>query len=137
MLSLATRARNVAGDAIVDLIDGGTGGDMGYMEIRDGEKPSSPQVAAPGVLLATLPMSNPAFGDFVNGRSQANDITSDTDIAENGIAGWFRVYDRDGLAVLDGTITVIGEGGDIEFESINFIRGGTVILDGLEAIMPQ
>lgn len=137
MLSLATRARNVAGDAIVDLIDGGTGGDMGYMEIRDSEKPSSPQVAAPGVLLSTLSMSNPAFGDFVNGRSQANDITSDTNIAENGIAGWFRVYDRDGLAVLDGTITAIGEGGDIEFESVNFIKGGTVILDGLEAIMPQ
>lgn len=137
MVTLATRSRNAAGNAIVDLIDEGTARSTGYMEVRDGDKPSTPQVAAPGVLLATLTLSNPAFANFANGRSQADDIASDTDIAENGIASWFRVYNRDGLAVLDGTITPVGEGGDIEFESVNFIKGGTVIIDGLEAVMPQ
>lgn len=136
-ININTQARNEAGDAIVDLIDAGSSNPNGYMEIRTGSKPSSPQVAATGTLLATNAFSNPAFGNFTNGSSIANVIADDTNVSATGTAGWFRIYDRDGNAVIDGDISVTGGGGDITFDNINFIAGGTVTITNLTATMPQ
>jgi len=134
-ISLATIARNSAGNSIVDLIDIGTLHDSGYIEIRDGTRPSSPQVTASGNLLATCWFSYPAFGDFANGQTSANTIAHDTNIANNGVASWFRVYNRNGDAVFDGDIGVIGSNSDIEFDHVNFIKGGTVAISTLPATM--
>jgi hypothetical protein len=136
-VSISTQARNDAGDAIVDLIDGGSTNPNGVMEIRTGSKPASPQAVASGTLLATLNFSNPAFGNFSNGNAFANAIADDSDVDATGQAGWFRIYDRDGTAVIDGEITATGGGGDIEFDNIDFIKGGTVAIAQLQAVMPQ
>lgn len=136
-VNISTQARNDAGDAIVDLIDAGTINPNGYMEIRTGAIPASPQVAATGTLLATLNFSNPAWGTFSNGTAYANPISNDTSADASGTAGWFRFYDLDGGGVIDGEITVTGGGGDIEFDIIDFILGGVVAIVSLQAIMPQ
>lgn len=136
-VNISTQARNDAGDAIVDLIDQGSVNPNGYMEIRTGAKPASPQAAATGTLLATNAFSNPAFGNFSNGIAAANAIADDTDVDATGTAGWFRIYDRDGSAIIDGDITATGNGGDITFDNINFIAGGTVTITSLSANMPQ
>jgi len=136
-VNISTTARNDAGDAIVDLIDGGTINPNGYMEIRTGPKPASPQVAATGTLLATLNFSNPAWASFSNGTAFANAIASDTSADASGLAQWFRFYNRDGTAVLDGDITTTGGDGDITFDVVNFILGGVVAITSLQAIMPQ
>lgn len=130
---ISTKSRNVAGDSIVNLLDGGITNPNGRLEIRTGLPPANPQVAATGTLLATLNLSNPAFGNFANGSSFANPIANDIDVDESGEAGWFRLYDRDGNAVIDGTITKIGDGGDIEFDNIDFIKGGTALITSLTA----
>ncbi len=136
-LTLATVIRNKAGDAIVDTIDVGTLNPNGYIEFRTGTKPVNPQTAALGVLLATLHFSNPAYGSFSNGQALANPITPDENVAASGVCGWFRVFDCDGTPLFDGGVTVIGGGGDIEFDNINFIQGGTVNLTQLDAIYPE
>lgn len=136
-VNISTQARNDAGDSIVDLIDAGTINPNGYMEIRTGAKPASPQIAATGTLLATLNFSNPAWGTFSNGTAYANAISNDTDVDDSGTAGWFRFYDLDGGAVIDGDITITSGGGDIEFDVIDFIKGGVVAIVTLQAIMPQ
>jgi len=136
-VNISTQARNDAGDAIVDLIDGGTINPNGYMEIRSGTKPSTPQTAATGTVLATLNFSNPAWASFSNGTAFANAIASDTSADASGTASWFRFYNRDGTAILDGDITITGGGGDIEFDVVNFILGGVVAITSLQAIMPQ
>jgi hypothetical protein len=136
-VNISTQARNDAGDAIVDLIDVGSTNPNGVLEIRTGSKPSTPQTGATGTLLATLNFSNPAFGSFSNGNAFANSIADDTDVDDTGIAGWFRIYDRDNGGVIDGDIAVTGSGGDIEFDNINFIKGGTVTITNLQAVMPQ
>lgn len=135
-VNISMQARNDAGDAIVDLVDGGTINPNGYMEIRTGSKPSTPQVAATGTLLATLNFSNPAFGTFSNGHTFANAISNDTSVDASGRAGYFRIYNCDGTAIMDGDITVTGGGGDIEFDVVDFILGGVVAISSLEAIMP-
>jgi len=136
-VNISTQARNDAGDAIVDLIDVGSTNPNGLIEFRTGSKPASPQVAATGTLLATNNFSNPAFGNFSNGQAFANSIADDTNVDATGVCGWFRIYDRDNGAVIDGDVTATGGGGDIEFDNINFIKGGTVTITNLQAVMPQ
>lgn len=136
-ISLTLRARNTSGNSIVSLIDVGTRNPNGYMEIRSGTKPTSPQEPALGTLLATLSFSNPAFGPFSGGSSTANTIAPDISIDETGTAGWFRIFDRDNATVLDGTITAVGGGGDIEFDNINFVKGGTVEITTIVLTMPN
>lgn len=136
-VNISTQARNGAGNYIVDLIDTGSTLPSGYLQIRTGAKPSSPQVAATGTLLATLTFANPAFAAFSNGQAYANPIASDTNIPASGIAGHFRICNRDNVAVMDGDITLTGGGGDIQFDNINFIAGGVVAISSLLAIMPQ
>ena len=136
-VNISTQARNDAGDAIVDLIDGGSANANGIMELRTGIIPATPQAVVTGTLLATLNFSNPAFGNFSNGNAFANPIADDSNIDATGIVGWFRIYDRDGIAVMDGEITITGGGGDIEFDNIDFVKGGTVAIAQLQAVMPQ
>jgi hypothetical protein len=137
MTSISTAARNAAGAAITNLIDVGSAAPNGYIEVRTGTKPANPATAATGTLLAVFNMSNPAFGTWINGTSLANPISADTDIDANGVAGWFRVYSRDGVAIYDGTITATGGGGDAEFDNVNFLEHGTAQMSSLSLTMPQ
>lgn len=136
-VNISTQARNDCGDAVVDLIDIGTVNPNGFMEIRTGTIPATPQEAATGTLLSTVNFSLPAFGNFDNGVGIANPIADDTDIDATGTASWFRIYDRDGNAVIDGQITLTGGGGDMEFNTIDFIKGGVVSIIAMTAIVPQ
>jgi len=136
-INISTQARNNAGDAIVDLIDTGTAMAAGYIEIRDGVKPSNPQAPASGNLLSTLTLSYPAFRAFSNGQAFSNAITDDTNVAKSGIATWFRIYNKGQIAVMDGDITETGGGGDIEFDNNHFVKGGTITITSLLAVMPM
>lgn len=136
-VNLATLAQNAAGNGIVDLVDTGTLNPNGYVEFRTGTKPASPQAAVSGLLLATLGYSNPAFGSFSSGLAAANPIASDSNLANSGVCTWFRTYNRDGVPVWDGDVTITGGGGDIEFDNVNFIQGGQVDLESLGAVMPM
>lgn len=136
-INISTLARNGAGDYIVDLIDTGSTLTNGYLQIRTGTKPSSPQVAATGTLLATLNFANPAFASFNNGSAYANPVASDTNTPASGVAGYFRVYNRNNVAVLDGNVSLTGDSGDIQFDNVNFVIGGVVAISSLLAIMPQ
>ncbi len=132
---VSTTARNDACNAIVDLIDGGAG--AGTIEIRTGAPPANPQAAATGTLLATLTFGDPAFGNAATGVATANSITSDTNVDATGAAGWFRIYDSDSNAIADGTITVTSGGGDVEFDDVSFIAGGTAAISSLTVTVPE
>lgn len=136
-LTLSTLARNQAGNAIVDLFDAGSNNPNGYLELRSGVRPANPQAAATGTLLATLAFSNPAYTSFTNGQAQANPIAADESVAATGVCTWFRIYDCDSNGVIDGSVTITSGGGDIEFDSVNFIQGGTVRLSSLTIVMPE
>ena len=137
-ISIANVARNSACQAILDLVNTGSALPNGYIEIRSGTKPASPQAApADGLVLATLSLSNPAFGAPANGTAAANAIAPDTSIDNTGKAAWFRIYNRDNGAIIDGTVTATGGGGDIVFDSIDFVKNGTVQINSLSATMPQ
>lgn len=135
---MATRisdaARNAAANGVVDLIDGGPA--AGYIEIRTGTQPATVATAASGTLLGTLTCSDPAFGNAAAGVATAAAITGDSSADATGTAGWFRVYDSTGSAVMDGSITATSGGGDMELDSISIVAGGTIDITSWTVTMP-
>jgi hypothetical protein len=74
------------------------------------------------------------------GTAYAATINPDTSVAMSGTADYFRILEQPAAGaeeqIMDGTITVIGGGGDIEFDDVAFVAGGTVIITGLAFIIP-
>jgi len=116
--------RNGAVDSVVDALDAGAA--EGYVEIRTGAQPADPDTTETGTLLATLTLSDPAFGAATGGTATANPITGDNSADATGNAGWFRAYDGDGTPVIDGSVTAVGGGGDMELSSTSIVAGGEV-----------
>lgn len=132
---MATRisigAAQAACNGIVDLLDGGAG--AGYIEIRTGSQPATVATAASGTLLGMLPLSDPAFGNASAASpsvATASAITSDTNADASGTAGWFRAYDSNAAAVIDGSITATGGGGDMTLDTVTIVAGGTIAMTG-------
>lgn len=120
---IPTATRNAIADAVVDRLDAGAG--AGYIEIRSGSQPATGDTAASGTLLATHTLSDPAFGAAASGVATAAAIGDDVSIDATGTAGWFRAYDSDADAVIDGSVTATGGGGDMQLDSVSLIAGGT------------
>jgi hypothetical protein len=130
---MATRisqaAAKAACDAVVDLLDAGPA--AGYIEIRSGSQPATVNTAASGTLLGTLTLSDPAFGNATTASpsvATASAITSDSSADATGTAGWFRGYDSTGTAVIDGSVTATGGGGDLTLDSVSIVAGGVIAI---------
>lgn len=136
-IRISTQARNLAGASVVNLIDQGSDRSSGFLEVRSGQKPISPQSPPTGVVLASAPLAIPAFRQFKNGVARANAITDTVTIINSGTATWFRIYSRDNVPVIDGDVAKTGEIGDLIFDYINFVAGGVVQINNLFATMPE
>ena len=119
---LPTAARNAACDAVVDLLDAGSG--AGTIDVRTGSQPASANDAATGTLLATFTLQDPAFGAASTGVATL-DVTpalTTTGLAA-GDAGWFRAKDSAGNTVLDGSVTATGGGGQLTINTVTVSIG--------------
>jgi hypothetical protein len=134
-LRSATTVRDAAATAGINLIDAGSG--PGTMNFYTGGPPASPQDAPTGSLLGTVTFSDPSFGAVSAGARTANAITDDSSANATGVVGWFRIFDSNGNAIFDGTVTALAGGGDIEFDDVNFVAGGIISVDSLVITYPQ
>ena len=132
---IVTAARNAAADGIVDLVDAGAG--PGTVEIRTGAPPASANDADSGTLLATLTMSDPAFGAATGGVATAGLINSDTNAAATGDAGHFRVKDSDGNVVFQGTAGEAADTPNMTFDNKSIVAGGTVAITSMTLTQPE
>jgi hypothetical protein len=115
--------RNALADLVVDAVDAGTTDPNGDIQIA---------ILADFVtILATLEFANPAFGAAAAGVATANAIAPDTNAAGTGSAGFFRLRDRDNAEVLRGTVTVTGDGGDLQLSSIVINPADTVSITSM------
>jgi len=121
---ISTIVRNGAVNGAVDTIDAGPG--PGTVQIRTGAQPASVAAAATGTLLGTLTLSDPAFGEAGNGTATAGAVTGDTSADASGDAGWYRVLDSTGAALIDGAISAAGGGGEMILDKIAIVAGGTI-----------
>lgn len=132
---ISAGARSAACDAIVDLIDGGAS--AGYIQVRTGAPPTNPGDANSGTLLATLTMSDPAFGSASTGVATASSITSDSSADASGDAGHFRVFDSNNVCILQGTAGNSGDTPNMVFDNKSIVAGGVVACSAFTVTVPQ
>lgn len=116
-----TAVRNTLADAVVDLIDGGTG--AGTIEFQ----------TSGDVEVATLSFSATAFGAASSGTATAAAISDDTN-ATGGTIAKFVVKDGDGTEIFSGSVGTSGE--DINLSSLSIGAGDTVSLSSLTYSAP-
>lgn len=119
-LTVAAASAQAMGSALATDI-----GSAAVIEIRSGSKPATPETAASGTLLVTITVS----GSFSSsgGVLTAADPAS-VSPAASGTAGYFRLKKSGGTAVLDGTVTATGGGGDMQLGSTTITTGVPVDL---------
>ena len=136
---ISNAAAKAACDAIVDLLDGGSG--AGTLKIYTGTPPADADTAASGTLLATLTLSDPAFGAAADanpgGRATASTITGDTSADNTGTAGYFRALDSNGVCIIQGTVTATSGGGDLELNSTSINSGVAVNVTSWTFTVPE
>jgi len=94
-IARSTTAKNAAADAVVDLLDAGSG--AGTLVL----------LTAGDVEVATLTFSDPAYGAAASGTAQENSITDDSS-ATGGTATKFEARDSDDNVVFEGTVGTSG-----------------------------
>ena len=123
MPTLQTAARNAACNAVVDLLDQGTtnaNAQAIFRTVADAE-------------VATLNMSNPAFGDSANGVATAGTIADDADTT-GGDTTKLTLEDRDNNEVLE--LSVATSGADVNVSSTTIGVGDRLSFSTLTVDMP-
>jgi hypothetical protein len=131
---LATATRNAACDAVVDLLDGGPA--AGTIKIYTGTQPATANDAVAGTLLATITLSDPAFGAAATGVATLSGTPLSATGVAAGTAGWARLADSTGATVMDGSVTATGGGGQIELATTTISVGVTVQITSGTVTMP-
>jgi hypothetical protein len=121
---LSTDARNALLNAIRDKIDAGALG--GKVKFYDGTPPATGGAATN--LLATLVFDTTCAPDAAGGVLTMNQITSDLEADQDGIATWARITDSNDVFVYDCDVTDIGGGGDIELNTTDLVTGAEVAI---------
>lgn len=116
---ISDTAANAAANAVTAICNGGT------LNIYSGTQPTNANTALSGqTLLATMTLSNPAFGSASAGVATANAIGSTTALA-SGTGSWFRVLESNGTTVVfDGSVGT--SGCDLNLNSVSFASGEAV-----------
>jgi hypothetical protein len=124
--TLATDARNAACDAVVDLVDAGSG--AGKLEIGTTGFAS---------VLATVALADPAFGAAATGvATGASFPRSDSSADASGTAAEWRVRDSDDNTVMSGTVSLSGGGGELILDSLSITVGQTVTISSFTHTQP-
>jgi len=118
----------------------------GRINIYTGAQPATADTAGSGTLLGTLTLSATSAGAAASGVITFNAITSDTSADASGTAGYARFYRTGDTAPgsagngttdrrLDASIALT-TGGDINFDNITFVSGGTIAITSLTITVP-
>jgi hypothetical protein len=119
-----TTLRNARADAITAAI-----GANGLLRIYDGTRPATGGSATN--LLAELALGATFAPAASSGVLTANAITQDASANATGTATWFRLTTSGGTAVVDGSVTATGGGGDLELNTTSLVSGGPVAVTSL------
>jgi hypothetical protein len=119
---LTNAAASAAADAVVDLADAGTNA---LLRIYDGTQPATADTALGAqVLLAELPMSDPAFGAASNGVATAGAITTDASANATGTATWGTVVTSAGTRIFDFSVGTASA--DLILNTTSIVSGAAV-----------
>lgn len=139
---MATRlpdaSQQAAADAVVDRIDVGVGTAAGVLRIYSGAQPADADSAPVGTLLVSIPLAAPpAYGAAATtGTAALLGTPRSASASAAGTAASFRVVNRDGATVFDGSVTATGGGGDLTLDNTSIASGQTVNINSLNYTHP-
>jgi hypothetical protein len=120
-----TAARDAAADAVVDLVDAGAG--AGQVIIRSNGNN----------VLATLTMTDPAFGTASGGKAVAAAIsTLDSAAGGSSAAANFIVVDSNTNTYFAGAVDTSGGSGDLVLDKLTIAAGDKVIVSSMHYAAP-
>lgn len=106
--------------------------DGGTLTIRSGSAPGAAN-AATGTVLATFAITNTTWAAASNGQRALTATLSDSSADASGTAGHFRV--ANGTYVIEGTVTTVGGGGDMELITTAIVATQPVDLTAVTFIL--
>jgi hypothetical protein len=114
MSTISTPARNAACNAVVDLVDAGSG--AGNLIIR-----------ASTTTLVSFTLDDPAFGNAATGVATAAGFPKTSAASATGTADNYQIRDSDNNVIISGTVGTSGT--DIVLDSVSITSGQDVTLD--------
>ena len=133
ILRSRTTTANKALTQYKDDLDAGSG--PGTARIYSGTIPATPETAATGTLLAELVLTKPC-GVVANKKLTFSAITQDLEANNTGYAGYVRLSDSDGNAVIDGDVTSTGGTGVLKLNVTLITALGPVFINSFELSIP-
>lgn len=134
-LSFAINTANAILDQITTAVDAGTG--AGVIRLYSGTVPANANAALSGnTLLAELTCSDPASAAANNKTLTLNAITQDSSADATGNATFFRVFDSSNNVVVQGTVSAVGGGGDLQMNTVSVVAGGPVQITSCTFTLP-
>lgn len=131
-------ATQAALDALLALLNVGGAGSI---KIFTGSMPANCEAADAGTRLATLTLSATAFPASATNtspagaRATANAITSDTNAAATGTAGYFRAYNNAGTCVIQGDCGT--SSADMILNTTSIVAAATVSCSAWTVTLPD
>ena len=129
ILRSRTTTANKALTQYKDALDAGSG--PGTAKIYSGTMPATPETAATGTLLAELVLAKPC-GVVADKKLTFSAITQDLEANNTGYAGYVRLSDSDGNAVIDGDVTSTAGTGVLKLNTTNITVMGPVFINSFE-----
>ena len=129
ILRSRTTTANKALTQYKDDLDAGSG--PGTAKIYSGTMPATPETAATGTLLAELVLAKPC-GVVADKKLTFSAITQDLEANNTGYAGYVRLSDSDGNAVIDGDVTSTNGTGVLKLNVTLITALGPVFINSFE-----
>jgi len=118
-IQLAVSTRNARLDAIET-----DAGSAAILKIRTGAQPANCAAADSGTVLATCNLPSDWMAAAAGGSKALSGSWTDPSADATGTAAHFRLYKSDGTTcIMQGSVTAIGGGGDMEVDNVSFAAG--------------
>jgi hypothetical protein len=116
-IQLGVTERNARADVLESTI-----GASPILEIRTGGQPANCAAADSGTLLASAALPADWLTASASGVKTLQGVWQDASVDGAGTAGHFRIYNAGRVrCCVQGSVTVIGGGGDITMNSVTFV----------------
>lgn len=142
-LSLTSTVAIAACNAIASLADSGSTNPAATIRIYSGTPPEDVNASlSSNDVLALITMNTTAFDTAVDNavlnvaEAPANSIV-DAPALEDGVATFYRLFNRDDNAIWQGTVTEPNLGGDIELSSTSVTTGINVVVQSFYICVPK
>lgn len=134
-LSFAITTANLILNQITTQVDLGSG--PGTVVLYSGTVPGNANTALSGnTVLAVLTCSDPSSAASANKTLTLNAITQDSSADATGTATFFRILDSNANVVLQGSVSAVGGGGDLQMNTSAVVLGGPVQITSCSFTLP-